>query len=289
MLNLEKLGKGIRRGNITNYICPACRNDDNGDRRGENHLGVYPGGKFCCVKYPNNKDHNKRIVELVGQGDDTQTPHDTQSECTVQQNVRVFPDSCTSRLLPLYDYWVNRGIPVEILRKFEGGYASANQFGGYYVFINRNEQNQIIGFSGRLVLDRPKKPKWKHVGKKTNFIFGLKHTKSSIMAKREIVLVESIGNFLSLFTSGIENVMVAFGISISTKLTNKIVALNPSKIIIAFDPGAPGQEGAEKTKAKLSEFFDEESIEIRNPKDMDLNEMLLKHKEEGIREWYENT
>ncbi len=43
--------------------CPACR-EDGSDNSGD-HLTIWPTGKFSCAVYPGDKEHNRRIIELM--------------------------------------------------------------------------------------------------------------------------------------------------------------------------------------------------------------------------------
>lgn len=44
--------------------CPAC--SEKGHDGKKNHLVVYPDGGFGCIAQKGNKDHNRRILELIG-------------------------------------------------------------------------------------------------------------------------------------------------------------------------------------------------------------------------------
>jgi hypothetical protein len=65
-LDVTKLERVCRRdnGDIT-ARCPACA-EGGGDAHDENHLVIFPGGKFGCVANPKDKAHRKRIFKLVG-------------------------------------------------------------------------------------------------------------------------------------------------------------------------------------------------------------------------------
>ena len=73
------------------------------------------------------------------------------------------------------------------------------------VFPIYNENNQIHGFAGRDVSPSSKadRPKWKHVGKKTKWIYpyfiNTKIFNDSVKERGSVILVESIGDMLALF------------------------------------------------------------------------------------------
>lgn len=54
---------GIRAG------CPACA--AKGEDRQEQHLYIYPDGRFGCAKYPKDKSHRSAIAKIVGLRDNS--------------------------------------------------------------------------------------------------------------------------------------------------------------------------------------------------------------------------
>ena len=68
------------------------------------------------------------------------------------------------------------------------------------------------------------RPKWKHLGKKSQWIYPYyspnirKDIHDSILEKESVILVESIGDMLNLFQHGIYNVLVTFSTVISSPL-----------------------------------------------------------------------
>jgi len=63
-LDIKKLENVQQHGTKVIARCPACA-QDGADTTGE-HLVVYPDGKFGCVAYPKDKEHNKAIMRLAG-------------------------------------------------------------------------------------------------------------------------------------------------------------------------------------------------------------------------------
>ena len=66
------------------------------------------------------------------------------------------------------------------------------------VFPIYDLNNQIHGFSGRTVIEGDKNtvPKWKHMGRKTDWVYP-HHLFTSIDESKEVILVESIGDCLA--------------------------------------------------------------------------------------------
>ena len=104
-----------------------------------------------------------------------------------------------------------------------------------------------------------------------------------IRESRQLILVESIGDMLSLWESGVRNAGVTFGTDINRGLLKAIIRLDPSEIIIATnnDKNFAGQRASRKIYKKLSEFFDASQLKIRLPFKNDFGEQTI---EENI-EW----
>ena len=105
-----------------------------------------------------------------------------------------------------------------------------------------------------------------------------------------MILVESIGDLLSLFEVGIRHAICLFGVAISPYLVTCLLKLNPSKIIIALNMDSEenafaGEVGAQKVYDRLSRHFDSDQITVKYPKLKDFNDMLLNNKQ-SILDWY---
>ena len=68
-----------------------------------------------------------------------------------------------------------------------------------YVFPIFDNKNNIIGLSGRKLEAKSNRPKWIHYGKKSKWIYPSFVNKNYIKDKEEVILVESIGDMLSLW------------------------------------------------------------------------------------------
>ena len=64
-IDQSKLKKLVRKadGKVTAQ-CPACA-ADGGDAKGE-HLVLFKDGRFGCVLYEKDKEHNRKILKLAG-------------------------------------------------------------------------------------------------------------------------------------------------------------------------------------------------------------------------------
>ena len=188
----------------------------------------------------------------------------------------IYPEDSLKKLLPHYRFYNDRGIEDSVLKNLKGGLATQGQLYQRFVFPIYNKLGQIHGFSGRDMLNKENRPKWKHIGKKSSWIYPayVPHDKDllslGIREAGDIILVESIGDLLSLHSQGYHNVLVTFGLDISPSLVTFLVGLGFSKVIISLnnDLGSPenrGLDSAIKNYLKLFSYFDYEKIRICLP------------------------
>lgn len=183
------------------------------------------------------------------------------------------------------NYWLKRGISEKTLKPFRSVVCNDGIMKKRYVFpIISHENDKIIGFTGRDLTFNSKRPKWKHIGNKSFWAYPLFINKQSILSKKQIILVESIGDCLALFECGITNVIVMFGISLNKKLLVEILKLDPDKIFISLNNDVNnnniGNNASTKIKFMLNKYFDEEQLIIKLPIKKDFNDDLLNNKEQ---------
>lgn len=184
-------------------------------------------------------------------------------------------------------YWNKRGIADITLNLFKGGVGKAGKMKNRYVFPIFDIKHNIIGFSGRDTTNLSK-IKWKHLGEKNDFLYPLFLNSRIIEDQKEIILVESIGDMLSLYQSGVQNVLVTFGTTISLSILNYCLKIDAKKIYISLNNDSnnnnAGNIGAEKGHARLKRYFDDKQLQISLPTKKDFGEM---NKEE-ILQWKAN-
>lgn len=182
-------------------------------------------------------------------------------------------------------YWNLRGVGDETLDLFDGGVCEGGRMKNRYVFPIFNRQRKLVGISGRYIhsLENIKSPKWKHIGDKFSWSYPLQVNLKILKNLRKIILVESIGDMLSLWEGGVKNTMVTFGLSLSVATLNSLLRLDPSKVIISFnnDEGGAGNIAAEKAKRKLLKFFDPHQIDVALPTKNDFGDMT----KEEVESW----
>ena len=103
---------------------------------------------------------------------------------------------------------------------------------------------------------------------------------------KKVILVESIGDMLALWEKGVKNVIVTFGLYVSPKIKQILMALDPNKIYISFnnDDNKAGNNGAIKAYQNLKRQFDTHQLEINLPPKNDFGCMSS----EEIKIWNQN-
>jgi len=203
------------------------------------------------------------------------------------KSTKKFDIDLLSNLENNHSYWNKRGINNETLSQFKGGVGKAGKMKSRYVFPIFDIKNNIIGFSGRDITNLSK-IKWKHLGEKNDFVYPLFLNSQDIEIQKEVILVESIGDMLSLYQTGIKNVLVTFGTSLSLGILNYLLKMDIKKIYISLNNDSnknnAGNIGAEKTYSRLKRYFDDKQLKIALPTKKDFGEM---NKEE-ILQWKSN-
>lgn len=195
----------------------------------------------------------------------------------------VYPEDCLKKLLPHYKFYNSRGISNDVLQKLKGGLATKSQMYQRFVFPIYNQYGQIHGFSGRDMSGKEGRPKWKHIGKKNNWVYpAYVKQKSGILlddyTDDYVIIVESIGDCLNLMQNGFNNVLVSFGLDISSKLLCSIVQFNFKSVILSYNNDNQSKENrgmnaAIKNYLKLLTYFDPNAVKICLPVKNDFGEM----------------
>jgi major membrane immunogen (membrane-anchored lipoprotein) len=195
----------------------------------------------------------------------------------------VYPEDCLKKLLPHYKFYNSRGISNDVLQKLKGGLATKSQMYQRFVFPIYNQYGQIHGFSGRDMSGKEGRPKWKHIGKKNNWVYpAYVKQKSGILlddyTDEYVIIVESIGDCLNLMQNGFNNVLVSFGLDISSKLLCSIVQFNFKSVILSYNNDNQSKENrgmnaAIKNYLKLLTYFDPNAVKICLPVKNDFGEM----------------
>lgn len=191
--------------------------------------------------------------------------------------VKVFDKQLLIKLKKDHSYWENRGVSVKTVATFEGGTTNNGRMKYRYVFPIFNERDDLIGFSGRSLLNYTTMPKWKHIGARNNWCYPLKWNLKHIDKHQEVILVESIGDMLSLWEAGIYNAVVTFGVTISPAVIKFLLKTDIKRILVAFNNDSNnnmvGNDAADEQSIRLRQFFDPDQIVVAVPDAKDFGEM----------------
>lgn len=200
---------------------------------------------------------------------------------------KIFPESILDKLLPHYSFYENKGVDKDVLVNLKSGLATEGSMYQRYVFPIYNEFQQIHGFSGRDMNPNSNsdRPKWKHVGRKNNWIYpcyvkcdGDFKFLNSIKNNREVYLIESIGDLLSLHSAGIFNCVPIFGTAISSKLMCFLLSLDIKMVHLCLNNDSDkeknrGEIGVVKNLSKMCNYFDKHKLSIHLPTKNDFGDM----------------
>jgi len=219
-----------------------------------------------------------------------------QKETRIRPNIieikktKVYDESMLSNLIPDYSYYLSRKISVAVQKRFQLGIAKQHQMANRVVMNLRNDQGQITGFYGRWNSDDVPKNVLKHkiVGDKQNFLFPLM-AKKAIMYSREVILVESPSDVLSLYEAGIENCICLFGIKMFPMQIKNLIKWGTKTIFISLNKDGThneyaGQRATEVIGKKLSGLFSR--IEGVQPPLNDWNEVLKAETPSYLRDFW---
>lgn len=224
------------------------------------------------LSLPSFKDAEKMLF-----GENTEEYKKVQNHVFELGHIKKFDRVLVSKLEQKHEYWLNRGISLSTIKEFGGGVTDNGKMSNRYVFPIFNARNELVGFSGRLLFKSEKAPKWKHLGQKTHWCYPCQLNTQEIQNKKQVIIVESIGDMLALWDIGVKNVVVTFGLSLGVEVLKFLLRMSPKEIIIALnndeDNAFAGNIAAEDMKNELVSYFDPSQIKIALPDSKDFGEM----------------
>lgn len=250
--------------------CVACM--EQGRDHTRDHLIIYPDGKWGCLAFPGPEGdaHRKRIWALAGDGANRESFPQEQIAPKIEIE-RTWDASVLKRLVADHSYWVGRGVREDILIPLRGGVATEGTLKSRYVIPIFNSNGQIIGFSGRTLINA--QIKHKHIGKSSTFVWG---GLDEIRRTRQAFLVEGVGCRLSLDTHDVKNSIVMWGVNLSPAVLGFLISANVNDIRICTNNDVKhdvGQVAAQKCKVILDRFFNVGVAKIHLPLAKDFLDM----------------
>jgi hypothetical protein len=207
--------------------------------------------------------------------------------------VKILSKEPLESLVPNHSYWVDRGISEETIKKFKGGLMTEEgRMKNRYVFPIFDGRERLVGVTGRYtfpISEDSKVPKWKHYPSKKEWKYPLFLNHEIISEKKEVIVVESVGDMLALWDAGVKNSVVTFGLDISSAMLSTFLRFKLSKIILSFNndqnSNSAGNKAAKKNERKLLRYFDPNQVQISFQTKNDFGEMSKKE----IKEWEKTT
>ena len=240
-----------------------------------------------------------RYIQPSGQAKAAGTFEKESHKVKIQMD-EIYSLEYLSKLLPHFKFYNDKGVSDSTLRLYKGGLATGGKLNGRFVFpvFDENDSSQIIGFTGRHLRwnSDSEFPKWKHVGRKSNWLYPICITGPAdfcpflecVQERREISVVESIGDSLALTENGFLNHLVVGGLDLSSKQISFLLSQELNQIIIATnnDESKAGLHAAIKIFVKLLNYFDINKLRINLPTKNDFGDMH----EKGVNfkeKWYQ--
>lgn len=171
-----------------------------------------------------------------------------------------------------------RGISDTVIKRYQPGfwYRPTDFMHNRVIFPVRNEDNYLMGFSGRTIVPESDwdahniRAKWLH-GRHYNgypkpnefsigdILFNLNNVKN--LTDSTVILVEGIMDGLKLSTAGINNWVCSFGNHLSKTQLSKLLKYQYTKIICFYDFDSGGNDGFQQVK----ELVDDKVSILRVP------------------------
>tara|TARA_Y100000593_G_scaffold31767_3_gene62487 strand:- start:18100 stop:19035 length:936 start_codon:yes stop_codon:yes gene_type:complete len=190
---------------------------------------------------------------------------------------KTFSKSVLAKLSPEHDYWIDRGISEYTVSEFKGGIVREGKMANRYVFPIFNAKEDLVGVAGRDLHNNTNRPKWKLIGDKFQWKYPLFLNYEIIKEKKEVVIVESIGDMLALWDINVKNIVVSFGLDIPTALLNLFLRYDLERLVVSFNNDSQdnnaGNMASEKAKKKLLNYFDPHQVQVILPDKNDFGEM----------------
>jgi DNA primase len=186
-----------------------------------------------------------------------------------------YSDPSGRALLRLFENRDFSGAQVE-----ESGLAGRRQDGSLYdrfrnrlMFPIHNESGKIIGFGGRALADGDQ-PKYLNspetpIYKKSHVLYNLHRAKDAIRKEDRVILVEGYMDAIGVSAAGFAFVVASCGTALTAQHVHALKR-HTSRILVNFDPDAPGANAAERSiNTLLAEGMQARMVELDGELDPD--------------------
>ncbi|MFN8310253.1 MAG: DNA primase [Chitinophagales bacterium] len=192
----------------------------------------------------------------------------------------------------LTDEALKQGYQLQILK--DAGLTSPKENSKYDFFRNRvmfpihNVVGKVIAFGGRIMVKDDKLPKYvntpeSEVYVKSKILYGIAFAKNEIRKLDECLLVEGYTDVISLFQSGIENVVASSGTSLTVDQI-KLIKRFTNNITMLYD----GDKAGIKAALRGTDMILEEGLNVRVvilPDNEDPDSFVRKEGAEALRDF----
>ncbi len=138
-----------------------------------------------------------------------------------------------------------------------------DRFRGRIMFPVHNQSGRVVGFTGRILTGEKDKPKYvnspeSEIYNKSKTLYGIYFARTAIAKLDHCLLVEGNADVISLFQSGVENVVASSGTSLTPDQI-RLIKRYTSNITILYD----GDSAGIKAAMRGTEMILEEGMNVR--------------------------
>ena len=160
------------------------------------------------------------------------------------------------------------------------------------IFPITNENNKIVGFSGRIFLKDDQRAKYQNsrennIFKKSQILYNYYNCVNDLASSKKIILVEGFMDVIALNNLKINNVVATMGTNLSEYQIN-LLKKRTKNIVIFFDGDKAGRNAALKIAIQLREY-NLNAFLVKGEKNLDVAEILEKSGEEKLKNLLTNA
>lgn len=188
------------------------------------------------------------------------------------RKAQVFPETALG-LLQYHGYLESRGFSRKIVEEYHAGVgeSTGRYMSNRVVFPIRNMRGEIIGFTGRTLLDDWKQrghPKWLHSRDydAKNNLFNIDRAAPYIRETETAIIVEGPLDVLRLEDAGVRNSVAVLGKTLFNEQMTILMNVPAFKLVLALDNDTAGKHGMAAAHKTVQGFFDVELLSLPKSK-----------------------